>query len=170
MKKIPFFLILAICLAGMSTSSFAQITLPEVVIRAVKYKYLNAVDYKGAPQPVKVLQATAATYNVKTAENYDDDYEGYYVTFYIPNGRILAAYDANGKLLRTAEKYTNVQLPKAVITAVATRFPQWAIEENVYKVKFYNATGEAKKQYKLLLKNGDQRIKVNVDEKGKFQD
>ncbi|HEY9000723.1 MAG TPA: hypothetical protein VIM89_05190 [Mucilaginibacter sp.] len=103
MKKTKLFLLLGICLAGMSTSSFAQINLPEVVIRAVKYKYLDAVDYKGAPQPVKVLQATAATFNVKTSEYYDDAYDGYYITFYIPNGRILAAYDATGKLLRTAE-------------------------------------------------------------------
>lgn len=170
MKKIKFFLIWVICLAGMSIQSFGQIHLPEVVIRAVKYKYLNAVDYKGAPQPVKVLQATAATYNVKTSEYYDDAYDGYYITFYIPNGRILAAYDANGKLLRTAEKYTNVQLPKAVTSAVATRFPQWAIAKDVYKVQFYDSKGEAKKRYKLLLENGDQRIKVNIDETGQFQD
>ncbi|MDO3628228.1 hypothetical protein [Mucilaginibacter sp. BT774] len=170
MKKIKIFLVLLICLAGMSTQSFAQITLPEVVIRAVKYKYLDAVDYKGAPQPVKVLQATAATYNVKTSEYYNDDYEGYFVTFYIPNGKVLAAYDANGKLLRTAEKYTNVQLPKAVTSAIATRFPKWAITKDVYKVQFYNSKGEAKKRYKLLLENGDQRVKVNINEKGEFQD
>jgi hypothetical protein len=170
MKKNKFFLVLVICLAGMSIHSFAQITLPEVVIRAVKYKYLSAVDYKGAPQPVKVLQATAATYNIKTSEYYDDTYDGYYITFYIPNGRILAAYDANGKLLRTAEKYTNVQLPKAVTAAVAKRFPQWAIAKDVYKVQFYDARGDAKKNYKLLLENGDHRIKININENGEFQD
>lgn len=151
-----------------SATSFAQVVLPEITIKAVKYKYLDAVDYKNAPQPVKLLQRQAATYNVKDSEFYDDDYDNYYISFYIPNGKILAAYDRNGKLLRTAEKYKNVQLPATITSAVATRFPQWTISKDVYLVSFYDAKGASNKRYKLLLENGDKRLKVNVNDQGEI--
>jgi len=156
------------CLLAITKIAVAQIVLPEVEIRAVKYKYLNAVDYQGAPQPVRVLQQKAATYDIKDSDLYSDDYDNYYVSFYIPDGRILAAYDKRGKLLRTAEKYKNVQLPQAVREAVVTRFPQWAIANDVYLVNFYDAKGTSEKKYKLLLENGDKRIKVELNEKGEF--
>jgi hypothetical protein len=46
-------------------------------------------------------------------------------------------------------------------------FPQWGISKDVYLVNYSDPTG-SKKVYKLLLKNGDKRLRVKVDEKGNF--
>ena len=168
MKTSKLMLSLVMLVALFTTRSAAQILLPEIKIIAASYKYLNAVNNEELAQPVKMLQMHAATYNVKTSEFYEDDYDTYFISFYIPDGSILATYDKDGKLMRTAEKYKDIKLPKAVREAVVSRFPNWIISKNVYRVSYYDANGEATKDYKLLLENGDKRMNVKLDENGKF--
>lgn len=158
---------LSLALIAFSSVSFAQILLPEVKVVAASYKYLDAVDNKEVAQPVKMLEFKAAAYNVKQHEFYEDDYDTYYVSFYIPDGQILASYDKDGTLLRTAEKFRNTRLPAAVTTAVVTRFPKWIIAQDVYLVDYHEQNG-VKKVYKLLLENGDKRLKVKLSENGQF--
>ena len=98
---------------------------------------------------------------------YQYDYDYYEVNFYIPEGYILAAYDRDGNLLRTIEKFKDVTLPKDVISSVAKRFPNWVIKSDVYLVNYHDERGITKK-YKLTLQNGDERIKIKVDETGTF--
>src|SRR3569833_3046689 len=155
MKNLRILSLALVCLVAFPAISFSQIPLKEVVIFATRYKYLDEVGFKGQPQPVKKLQAAAATYDIKDSPFYQDDYENYFVSFYLPEGKILAAYDKNGKLLRTAEKYKNVKLPTAVTTAVAGRFPNWSISNDIYLVNFYDTGNKSKRRYKLMLKNGD---------------
>ncbi|THU39526.1 nicotinate-nucleotide adenylyltransferase [Niastella caeni] len=152
---------------GYTIPASTQEVLPEVTVRATNYKYLKSVGGKEVAQPVQVLQRTAAEYDVKKSEYYEDDYESYFVSFFIPEGQILAAYDKNGKLIRTAEKYENVKLPSAVTNAVAGRFPNWKISKDVYRVTYYDEKGSDKK-YKLLLENGNKRVKVKVNDAGEF--
>lgn len=151
----------------LSLQTTAQQTLPEITVMAVRYKYLSAVGGKDLAQPVRMLERKAASYNVKNTDYYEDDYDTYFVSFYIPEGEILAAYDKDGKLLRTAEKYKDVAVPDAVRSAVAARFPNWGIAKDVYLVNYHQETG-ATKTYKLTLQNGDERIKVKLNEKGEF--
>jgi hypothetical protein len=168
MKKLIKMLIAAVALLGFNISARAQELMPEVTIKSVNYKYIRSVlDTTGA-QAVKTLQKMAATYDIKNSEYYDDEYESYSVSMYIPQGQILAVYDANGKLLRTAEKFKNVSLPPAVRNAVYTSFPDWVIARDVYLVN-YTEEGMNNKMYKLLLQNGDQRKRVKTDEKGNFK-
>src|SRR5689334_17460899 len=108
---------------GYTLPALAQEVLPEVTVVATNYKYLKSVGGKEVAQPVQTLQRSAAAYDVKKSDYYEDDYETYFVSFYIPEGQILAAYDKNGKLIRTAEKYENIKLPSAVTAAVGNRFP-----------------------------------------------
>jgi hypothetical protein len=138
MKRFKIALILATLLTGAAVRSFAQVILPEVKIIASTYKYLNATDNREMAQPVRMLEFKAAAYDVKKSEFYDDDYDGYYISFFIPDGKILAAYDKNGKLLRTAEKFKNTKLPAAVKDAVTQRFPNWHISEDVYQVHYFD--------------------------------
>ena len=152
---------------GYTFPVLAQEVLPEVTVIATNYKYLKSVGGKEVAQPVQLLQRTAAAYDVKKSDYYEDDYDSYFVSFYIPEGQILAAYDKNGKLIRTAEKYQDVKLPSAVTTAVTTRFPNWKISKDVYQVTYYEASGSNKK-YKLLLENGNKRMKVKINEAGEF--
>lgn len=153
---------------GFAIPAIGQQPLPAVTVVATNYKYLKTVGGKEVAIPVERLQRAAAAYDVKSSEYYEEDYDSYFISFYLPEGEILAAYDNNGKLLSTAEKYTNVKMPTAVSKAIVARFPNWQITKNVYLVKYFDRSGKATKQYKVLLENGDQRLRVKLNENGEF--
>ncbi len=160
--------ILIILLLVLSSQVYSQVTeLNEVVITAVNYKYLNAVDSEDTDISVQLLEEKVAMHNLKDSDLYDDDYDTYHITFFIPEGKILAAYDKDGKLIRTIEKFKNVKLPMRVRDAIAKRFPNWTMVEDVYRVNYHK--GSVKKQYKVTLKKEDETMKVKLNEKGDFQ-
>ena len=168
MKKVLFGL-LAI---GLTTQVYSQIVkteeLSEVAVYATNYKYLNdANTQEEASVPVEMLRRKVASYNVDDSGFYQDEYDLYKVGFFIPEGKILAAYDKDGKLIRTAEKFKNISLPTAVKKSVLDRFPGWTITKDIYLVNYHDAKGVSKK-YKLKLENGDETVRVKVDEKGNF--
>jgi hypothetical protein len=158
---------IALFILAFSFPVLAQDLLPEVRMVALNYKYLKSVTDTNAAQPVKLLERMAATYDVKNSEFYEDEAEGYFISFYIPAGQILAIYDQNGKLLRTAEKFKNVTVPQPVRDAVNQKYPRWAISQDVYVVNYTDSPGD-KKVYKLVLENGNKRIRVKTNEKGEF--
>ncbi len=158
---------IALFTLGFSFPVLAQDLLPEVRMVALNYKYLKSVTDTNAAQPVRLLERRAATYDVKNSEFYEDDAEGYFISFYIPAGQILAIYDQNGKLLRTAEKFKNVTVPQPVRNAVNEKYPRWTISQDVYLVNYTDSPRD-KKIYKLVLENGNKRIRVKTNEKGEF--
>jgi hypothetical protein len=149
------------------TTAFSQVLMPEVIISATRYKYLSAVDNRELAQPIRLLEHQAATYDVKNSEYYDDEYEEYNISFYLPAGYVLATYNKDGKLLRTAERFKNVALPKSVAQSLVKRYPHWAIPKDVYKVTYEEDKGVTK-VWKVLLKQGDKRLKVKLTEEGEF--
>lgn len=144
---------------------YSQETLPEVVVKATRYKYLTAVDNQEAAQPVKMLERKAAEFDVKNSEFYDDEYDEYYITFRIPKGYVLAAYDKDGKLMRTIERYKNIALPKSVTGSLIKKYPDWSIPKDVYKVSYQEEKG-AVKIWKIVLTKGDKRLRISVSENG----
>lgn len=167
MKK----LLLVLLALGLTTQFYAQIIndgmLPEVEVRATNYKYLNSVDNSEAAVPVQLLEDMVAKFDISSSEFYEDGSDFYRVYFYIPEGKIVAAYDRDGKILYTIERFKNVALPNDVASSVAERFPGWKIAKDVYKVN-YDVKQGVKKQYKLVLENGKKSIRVKVDEDGVF--
>lgn len=163
MKKI----ILALFAFGMSIPLFAQvITLPEVEVSAKNYKYLDKVEGASVAQPVQLMERYATTYDVRDSEYYEDEYDNYFISFYIPKGKILAAYDKDGNILRTVEKYENVKLPLEVSKSMAKEYPGWKITQDAYLVHYHNELGVTKKEYKLVLEKGNDRIRIKTDENG----
>lgn len=163
--------IVGLFVLGLASPLFSQVVkteeLSEVVVMAVNYKYLNQVDNTEAAIPVKMLERKAAAYDVTTKDYYQDDYDFYTVSFYIPDGKIVAVYDADGKIIRTIEKFKDVSLPDAVKKAVLKRYPNWTIVSDVYRVSYAEAKG-AKKTYKLKLKNEDKVLRIKMNEDGEF--
>ena len=166
--KVP--LIIALTLFAFNFNSFSQQTLPEVTIVSMNYKYLKSVQDNEAAQPVKLLEHYAATYDIKSSDFYEQEYENYFVSFYIPDGEILAFYDKDGKITNTAEKYKNVKLPADVRKAVAERYPNWTIAKDIYLVNYYAKDNSSKKIYKMLLENGNKRMRVKANDMGQFID
>ena len=168
MKKI----VLTLLTVGLAISLHSQIIkteqLSEVIVYATNYKYLNNIDTEEeASIPVEMLRRKVAAFDVKSSEYYQDDYDLYNINFFIPEGKILAAYDKDGKIIRTAERFKNINLPNTVKKAILDRFPEWTITKDVYLVTYHNEKGVNKK-YKLKLENGDKTLRVKVDEKGEF--
>ncbi len=167
MKKV----ILGLLALGLTIPVFTQdvkvVELSEVVIRPMNFKYLNATNSKTAAIPVKTLERAVASYDVTEADFYQDDFEFYTVSFFIPDGKIVAEYDSDGKIIRTIEKFKNITLPNDVKTAVLKRFPNWTVTKDVYRVTYTEDNG-ATKVYKLMLKNGDKKMRVKVDDIGTF--
>ena len=167
MKKI----IIGLLFLGLTSQVFAQITeveqLSEVVVTAVNYKYLNAMDNTEAAIPVQMLERKVAAFNVQEQDYYIDDYDFYTVQFFIPDGKIVAVYDAEGKVMRTIEKFKDIKLPKAVSSALAERFPNWELLSDVYRVTYSESKG-ATKTYKLKLQNGDKTMRVKMSDTGEF--
>jgi hypothetical protein len=139
----------------------------EVVVTAVNYKYLNSTDSEEIPIPVKLLKRKVASYDVTQSELYEDDYPFYTVSFYIPEGKIVAVYDEEGNILRTIERFQNLQLPEEVITALKDRYKGWQIVEDVYLIEYNNKKG-VNRTFKITLKKGKKTQKVKLDEKGSF--
>lgn len=163
--------VIGLFVLGLTSQAFAQITkvqeLKEVVVTAMNYKYLSALDLKEIAVPVKMLEHKVAAYNLKEADFYQDDYDYYTVSFFIPEGKIVAAYNAEGEVIRTIERFDNVKLPRAVRNAVAERFPKWKVVKDTYRVT-YNQKKGANKSYKIKLKNGDKTMRVKIDDSGEF--
>ncbi len=165
MKK----LLIGLLVFGLTTQfMFSQVIELSEVNVTVNYKYLDAIDSKEVAVPVKMLEEQVAFYNLKESDLYSDQYDTYQVSFFIPQGKIVAAYDSDGKILRTIERFKNVKLPRSVVVSVTKNYPKWRIVEDAYKVDYYGKSGIAKKQYKIKLKNRDKKITVKVDEDGEF--
>ncbi|WP_273565736.1 nicotinate-nucleotide adenylyltransferase [Maribacter halichondriae] len=166
MKKILFGLLTI----GLTAQTYSQIIkteeLSEVTVVATNYKYLNDVNSQEvASIPVELLERKVAAFDPTSSDFYLDEFDRYNISFYIPEGKILAAYDKDGKLIRTAEKFKDINLPTAVKEAVLDRYPKWTITKDVYLVSYSDAKG-SKKTYKLKLENGKDVIRVKADEDG----
>ncbi|MFH6770233.1 nicotinate-nucleotide adenylyltransferase [Gaetbulibacter aquiaggeris] len=164
MKK----LFLGLFIFGLTTQINAQtIELPEVEL-SVNYKYLNTTNSKEIAVPVKKLVNEVLAFNEDNTDVYIDDNGEYSVSFYIPEGEIIAAFNKEGKILRTFEKYNNIRLPLEVLQMIANRYPNWAIAGNTYLVSFHCEKGITKKLYKIRLENVDEVLNIKTDEKGIF--
>lgn len=168
MKK----LLLGLLCIGLTSPALAQIVkteeLSEVTVYATNYKYLNSMAAdEPAPVPVEMLQRKVAAFDLENSEYYVDDYDYYQIRFYIPEGKILAAYDKDGRIIRTIERFDDIGLPNSVKMAVLDRFPGWEITKDVYRVNYHEIKG-AEKTYKLTLENGDKKIRVKIDDRGNF--
>jgi hypothetical protein len=167
MKK----LLIGLLALGLTTQFYAQVIedgmLPEVLVRATNYKYLNAVDNTEAAVPVQLLEKMVAQFDIKSSEFYEDGSDFYRVYFYIPEGKIVAAYDRDGKILYTIERFKNVALPNSVTDAIGEKFPGWKISKDIYRVSYTQDEG-AIRRYKVVLDNGVEKVRVKVDENGTF--
>jgi len=169
MKKI----ILGLFVFGLTIQSFAQkIEILEVSIAPVSYKYIDKVaevNAEGSPaEPVKLLQQRPAIFNPENSKYYEDEYENYFLSFYIPEGKILASYDAKGNILRTIEKIKNTEISFVVAKAIVNKYPGWTVSENVYLVNFHDENEVIREEYKFLLERANQRRRVEPDENGNF--
>lgn len=164
-------IILGLFILGLTTQMYAQdpiLTeqLPQIYVTH-NYKYLSSTNSEDVAIPVEKLQLKASDFDIKSLDIYTDENELYDVYFIIPEGKILASYNDKGDLLSTAERYKDIKLPAPVLKAINERFPNWSASKNVYLVNYHDS-GKTRKLYKIVLENGNQSIRVKVDNTGNF--
>ena len=82
------------------------------------------------------------------------------------DGMIIATYDQNGKILNSIERYKNIALPKHIRDACLKEHPGYTIHKDFYLVSYNYDDNEAKKIYKIQLKNENGRKNLKVDSNG----
>ena len=158
---------------GSTISSFAQeIATLDVRIAPSFYKYIEK-DQNDDPEvnpaePVKLFQQRSSIFTLENSKYYDDEYEYYFLSFYIPEGKILASFDSEDNILRSVEKLKNTEIPPIIANAIVQRYPGWVVSDNIYLVNHHDNEEIIKKEYKILLEKGHLRRRVYTNENGDF--
>lgn len=162
-------LLLVLMLVGLTNPLMAQdpIMLSEVMIGGTNYKYLNEVDYTEAPMPVRILERKAAEFKAEGHDLFVDEFGTYAVSFFIPEGRVVALYNDKGEIIKTVERYKDVQLPDDVQYALITEYPDWEVVKDIYHVKFNHKKG-VDKYFVVRLKKGDKSLRLKIDDQGNY--
>lgn len=164
MKK----LIMGLLIVGLAIQAQAQVQeLSEVVVSASNYKYLTKVGLENTSVAIADLEYEVANFDLKSADFYSEENDSYVVSFFIPEGKVLAAYDNDGNIIRTVERFNNVKMPREVIESVAKQYPNWTFAKDTYLVNYYDS-GKISKRYKITLENNGKRIKIKTDVEGNF--
>lgn len=167
MKRFLLAIITLAVVAPITAQEVQTEELSEVVVMPVNYRYLDQVGHKTAPLPVREIQKTAANYDIRSRDFYEDEYSMYTVSFYIPDGKLVAVYNNDGEIIRTIEKFKNVDMPRAVVRSLKNEYPDWDLVSDVYRVT-YNEKDGAIKRYKLKLQKGNKSINVKMCDEGKI--
>jgi len=164
-------LVCCLLVLGFTFEAFAQETetvkLREIEMLATNYKYLNATSNREEALPVKMLQHKAASFNPENSDEYNEGNDEYIVSFTIPDGSILAAYDKNGEIMRTIERYKNIKTPTVIAKSILATYPGWTISKNIYLITYHTEKG-LNKNYKFKLKKDGNTIRVKTNEDGDF--
>ncbi|MBT8304804.1 MAG: DUF3450 domain-containing protein, partial [Bacteroidia bacterium] len=87
-----------------------QVELSEVNVTPLNLTYLNTVQDTDTPEKVKELENVASRYDVTESPVFNKKFEAYEVIFKETDGKIVATYDQNGKILSSMERFSNVVL------------------------------------------------------------
>ena len=146
------------------------IQLDNVTITPLNLSYLKNVQDKNTPELARILENKAARYNVTEAPLFDGRFEAYEVIFNNVSGenakgKIIATYDSNGKVIKSIEKYTDIALPMPILQSIKKQYPNWVIKKDIYLVTYYQ-NKEAKKTFKIQIKNGNNKKNLRYDSQG----
>ena len=115
-----------------------------------------------------LLNKYRINYNATNPEIDESGKIAYTISFYTPDGKIIADYNTEGKIISTTEKYKNVRLPLEVLQAIAKRFPNWSILEDTYHISYHCEKGITQKVFKIKLANDEKVLNVKTNDTGDF--
>ena len=148
--------------AQVINDSKSAVELEDIIITNINNGYLSAVQDMETPEVVASLQREAAGYNVRMNKAFDKRYSRTFEMLFTNNfGKINAFYDTKGKITSTIESFKNVPLPKSVRQEILRSYANWEMVGNRYSGS-YNDGNLIKRNYKVLLKNGDDTKRVVI--------
>ncbi len=142
-----------------------ELALDEVTVSGLNTTYLHSVNVEEMPPSVDKLEARAARYDVTKSRRFRSSYEAYEVIFTQNNGKIVATYDKDGKILSSFEKFNNIALPPAVRNKIWKDNPGWVIQKDIYMVDYYDDWKVTRTCKIQLVKDGQKKnLKLNLDD------
>lgn len=162
--------IVGLLFLGLTTLCYSQTEnenmLIEVEVYAKNYNYLESVNSNDLTlNKVNVLERKVANFDVNSLNLPDNNFESCKVLFFIKDGVISASFDNKSNIIRTIEKFKNIDLPLSIKHSIVTKYPDHLITADEYLVRYHYKKGVTKK-YKVLLENGDKQFWVKTDENG----
>ena len=162
--------IVGLLLIGLTTLCYSQTgnenILTEVEVYAKNYNYLKSVNPNdSALDKVYLLERKVANFDVNSLNLPDYNFDTCKVLFFISNGVITASFDSSSNIIRTIEKFKNVDLPLPVRQSIVTRYPDHFITADEYQVRYHHNKGVTKK-YKILMEKDGKQFWVKTDENG----
>ena len=161
-------IIVGLLFLGLTSLCFAQEDgkmLKEVEVYVPNIDYVKNVKSNEIHPDIYLLERKVAKFDVNSLNLDKDYYLTYKVLFFIPKGEISALYDNDSKIIRTIEKFNDVNLPIPVVKSVLKTYPDCNIESDVFLVTYHHKKG-IKKTYKINVLNKDKNIKIKTDENG----
>ena len=163
-------IIVGLLFLGLTTLCYSQTgdenMLTEVEVYAKNYDYLKSVNSDDkALHEVHLLEREVANFDVNNLNLYRTDFDNYQVNFYNSKGVIRASFDNESNLVRTVERFENVDLPRSVRRSVVTRYPEYLISADEYHVRYHHKKGVTKK-FRILMEKDGKQFWVKTDENG----
>lgn len=151
-----------------SSNEIKDIKLDKALLTQDKnVSYLKKVENKNSPEIARKLEDDASKFDITKSKTYENTFDTYEVIFKGTNGNIVAAYDDNGKLLNTYEKFENVALPENVKNTVLKEYSDWTIHKTNYLVNYFNGKNSAvKKVYQIQIMKGNDKMNLKIDSEG----
>lgn len=169
-------LVIGIFILGLTSLGFSQNTNNEtekevqlngVVISNVNLNYLEEVQDAGLSDNVISLEKEASVYDVQGLRDFDGRKDSYKVKFKGTKGSIIADYDRNGKILRTSERYWNINLPKTLIKTVMMQYPNSYFLKVVYTVD-YDTQKDVEKTYRIKIMDDGKKRNLKISSGSNF--
>lgn len=160
--------LIAVSLASFTYSQdngVAPVELEEVTISPLNLTYLNKVQDADTPLQAREMENFASRYDITSDPMFDGKIEAYEVIFKETNGKIVATYDQNGKIISSLEKFKDVALPPRVRNSVFQNFPGWTIHQDSYLVSYF-LDEDVKKVYKVQVRKDGKRKNIKMDHRG----
>ncbi len=159
---------LLIYFAFLGNLNSQTVALPETLI-SVNTNYFKSTNIENACNNVKQLEQALLNFKHSNIEKlYETKNDIYRVSFETSEGKIIAWFNKQGKIIRTYEKYNNVRLPEPIIQAVINNYPNYNIIEDIYVLRYHSEAAKVKEEYKIKIKNQEEIITVKMNAEGNF--
>ena len=161
-------IVLGLLIFGLTIQGFSQVdvVLSEIDINAANYKYLNSVGDTETALIVTRLQKDVAQFDLKNSKYFEDENDEFIIYFEAPVGKILATYDNDGEIIRTQERFVDIQLPLPISNTIVDNYPGWKITGDIYLVKYMRDEDDTFKMYKLVIEKDGKTKRVKTDAHG----
>ena len=170
-------LVIGIFVLGLTSLGFSQNTngeeeevqLERIEISGTNLNYIAEVQDMELSDNVISLENEASVFNVQSLRDFDGRKAPYKVKFKGSKGFIIADYDRNGRIIKTAERYTNINLPKSLIRSVLKQYPQSSFLKVVYTVD-YEALKDVEKTYRIKIMKDGKKRNLKISSGSNFND